>query len=861
MKNFWGRLSTRLILATMAFLLLLVLAVLLASNLGLRTTQRDASERSAEALVAQGRAALQQLTGREAQLNNNQLQQAALLTKIAARYMEMKSQGNTAQPSSESGKPRVITRSSQLTLMPNGLLYDSNPDRRSETVFEYHGTPEEITNGQLRASAVLDPLFPNLLQGSRDIVAIYYLSPQLLMRYYPVIGLADFFLAENQPVGKWPLVQGDFSVAPINNPNRDTVWDPPYVDNYGQGMMITVYSPVYFGDEYQGFVAVDVSLSRLIDHLQNLRPAPVLPSAGGYAFLVNQEGRLVAAPPEALDDLFGEDIQPETDSLIRNLGRSLVKESKNQDLQAVVSEMQMGKTGVAELEMNSVPVLLAYAPMPDLKWSLGLVAPVDELTAQANAVAGEIKSDVDRTQRNTVWIIAAFALLALTGVLFASRFLTRPIGALAAGAQSVAAGNLEVTLPVPSTVELGSLAQNFNLMTGEIKKRNAELAAANLMLEHRVQERTKELSTLLGISHTLASTLELKPLLDLVLEQLKEVVDFTGALLLMFEEENELVFSNTWPEQVGKEEAAQRIDLRQQAGLMEACVKREPVILAQPPVDTVGRQKAASWLVAPLLVPERVLGFLILEHTQENFYTPAHAQLVAAFAVQAAVTIENAHLYGQAQHLAALQERQRLARELHDSVSQALYGIALGARTARKMLDRGDLQESEQGNALQEPLDYVLTLADAGLAEMRALIFELRPESLANEGLVAALTKQAAAVQARYGLHVKAELCDEPDVSLAVKEALYRISQEALNNVVKHARARNVSMVLTRQDGLLHLGIADDGVGFDPKRDYPGHLGLRSMPERIERLGGKFKLTSVPGTGTQIEVEVVMSNG
>jgi signal transduction histidine kinase len=120
-----------------------------------------------------------------------------------------------------------------------------------------------------------------------------------------------------------------------------------------------------------------------------------------------------------------------------------------------------------------------------------------------------------------------------------------------------------------------------------------------------------------------------------------------------------------------------------------------------------------------------------------------------------------------------LEERQRLARELHDSVSQALYGIALGARTARKRLD------SDPSN-LAEPLDYVLTLAEAGLTEMRALIFELRPDSIETEGLVAALGRQVAATRARYGVAVNAELADEPEVPVATKEALYRIAQEAM---------------------------------------------------------------------------------
>jgi signal transduction histidine kinase len=240
---------------------------------------------------------------------------------------------------------------------------------------------------------------------------------------------------------------------------------------------------------------------------------------------------------------------------------------------------------------------------------------------------------------------------------------------------------------------------------------------------------------------------------------------------------------------------------------------------------------------------------LTLHHREKDYYSPRQVELALAFANQAAVAIENARLYKQSQQLAALEERQRLARELHDSVSQALYGIALGARTARTLLDRDP-------SKLAEPLDYVLSLADAGLAEMRALIFELRPESLEMEGLVAALTKQADSLRARHHLEINVVCGEEPPAPLAVKEALYRIAQEALHNIVKHAHARRVEVRLEWADEGVQLEIKDDGLGFDTDSDFPGHLGLRSMRERAERLGGLFSVESESDQGACVHVEI-----
>ncbi len=204
-------------------------------------------------------------------------------------------------------------------------------------------------------------------------------------------------------------------------------------------------------------------------------------------------------------------------------------------------------------------------------------------------------------------------------------------------------------------------------------------------------------------------------------------------------------------------------------------------------------------------------------------------------------------LYEKAQELASLQERQRLAQELHDSVSQALYGISLGAHTAQESLEN----DYEQA---RESLAYIIALTEAGLAEMRALIFELRPESLETEGLVAALTKQIAVLQSRYQLTVDASLDAEPTISLELKHTLYRIAQEALHNVVKHARASTVALQLTQRDNEVCFQVHDNGKGFDPLCSFPGHFGVRSMQERATRVGGAFTLESTPEQGTCISV-------
>ncbi len=188
---------------------------------------------------------------------------------------------------------------------------------------------------------------------------------------------------------------------------------------------------------------------------------------------------------------------------------------------------------------------------------------------------------------------------------------------------------------------------------------------------------------------------------------------------------------------------------------------------------------------------------------------------------------------------AVLEERQRLARDLHDSVSQALFGITLAAHSAlTHWEDKPELARSR--------LEQTQLLARTAQAQMRALIFELRPDQLETDGLVKALELQTRALAERREFVVDVELCAEPDMPLNVKEAFYRIAQEALQNAATHARPRALALSLAHANNKVTLTVKDDGVGFDPQATYPGHLGLRSMRERAERVGARFSVESSP---------------
>ncbi len=425
-------------------------------------------------------------------------------------------------------------------------------------------------------------------------------------------------------------------------------------------------------------------------------------------------------------------------------------------------------------------------------------------------------------------LMAIFLLTLVAATVFSRSFLVEPINSLAVATQEVAAGNLNVYLPVTNDNELGLLASSFNnmsqklsLRTDELLKANEALRQSEARLEHRVQERTSELVALLELSNSIALTTDDRPLLEHIFDRLHTLVPYQA--ISLFER-----LSHT---------------------LFQLVIQRGELNVNQKRFVEVSERKLpfheASQHFFPLIVRDKVVGVLVM---QSQLLDQEKLPLISAFVNQAGVALANTNLYKQVQEKAAFDERQHLARELHDSVSQALYSIVLGTHAARKQLQYPEKAESA--------LEYVQNLAEAGLAEMRALIFELRPEVLEKEGLAAAMRKQVEALEVRHKLKADFDGEGEPSLAFGHKQTLYRITQEALHNIVKHAKATQVHVALKEYPQHVQLCIQDNGIGFDVTQNFSERLGLKSMRERAESLGGQFEINSTVGQGTTITITI-----
>ncbi len=255
-------------------------------------------------------------------------------------------------------------------------------------------------------------------------------------------------------------------------------------------------------------------------------------------------------------------------------------------------------------------------------------------------------------------------------------------------------------------------------------------------------------------------------------------------------------------------------------------------------------------LTVPLVIKEEFYGNLGFYYATSRQFSEEDIRLGMSFGNHAALAIENARLRVQAQQATILQERSRLARDLHDSVTQLLYSLTLLAEAGRRLAQAGDLQR------VDEAMVRLGEIGQQAFKEMRLLVYELRPLALENVGLVRALQQRLDAVERRAGIDATLIVDGVVDLPPFLEEELYHITQEALNNALKHAGANAVSVRITADDRRITIDIRDDGRGLDLNAgSREGGMGLSSMRERAQRLGGVLSITSLPGKGTTVRVE------
>lgn len=388
------------------------------------------------------------------------------------------------------------------------------------------------------------------------------------------------------------------------------------------------------------------------------------------------------------------------------------------------------------------------------------------------------------------------------------------------------------------------------------KRTEEEIRQLNEELEQRVLDRTRELSALYEVTAVASQVLDQETTLKLSLARVLAAMRSQVGFIHLLDEEGQTLRLVT--EQGLLPEVAVGLKIKPFGKDLISQIVEGGEMVVIPNITSTSswpQMAAMPGLIAYAGVPIRVsgqhLGVLSVFGTQEQQFSVEEVALLASIADQVGVLVENARLRQQAERTAIIEERNRLARDLHDAVTQSLYSLTLFAEVGREQTLAQDLA------SLERTLTQIGTISQQALKEMRLLVHELRPLDLQQEGLVGALHRRLSAVERRANTKARLIVEDWMELPALMEEELYRIAQEALNNALKHTGATAVNVYLRMLEGHVEMEVVDNGDGFQfEKIQSRGGLGLTSMRERAEKLGGALLINSAPGMGTRVKVRV-----
>ncbi len=406
-----------------------------------------------------------------------------------------------------------------------------------------------------------------------------------------------------------------------------------------------------------------------------------------------------------------------------------------------------------------------------------------------------------------------------------------------------------------------------------------ERVLAQQMLEQRVEERTREVERRRRVAESLRDIigminahLPLEEFLDRAVQVAAEQLGACACVLHHFDLDNQMVIHQA---SYGLADIFEKGSRRPFSALkpsggehyLRATLQRQPTYGNYPPLPerleeirrdpTIPepvkaerialRQRFAGSFSVPLFIQDKAYGGLVFYYAEPQEFSEEQIQLGLTFAEQMAIAIENAMLQAKSAQAAILAERNRLARDLHDAVTQTLFSASLIAEVLPKLWERNP----ETG---RQKLEELRLLTRGALSEMRTLLLELRPDTLADVELGDLCRHLANAFSGRTRIPVAFTQDGQAALPPQVKETFYRVAQEALNNIAKHAAARQVQLSLVLQPDRAELVIRDDGAGFDPSTLAPENLGLKIMHERAAAIGAQLTVESRPGAGTCVTI-------
>jgi len=429
--------------------------------------------------------------------------------------------------------------------------------------------------------------------------------------------------------------------------------------------------------------------------------------------------------------------------------------------------------------------------------------------------------------------------------------------------------------PRASSEELRRLSIGLRRLVDGARERIAALEKQNAALGRQLEHRTQQLSTLQDLSIGLAGKTELGDLVDEALRALERTIDCSSASIWARGDRQaggQVVLLGCRSADASDEElrglVGQRLSRpnlhryeqieRERAPIIENRARQGLLswlwtLLADDARTSTLYRATRAWMALPLQAREQVVGVLRVDHQEPDYFDAERGRLLEAIGSQAALAMRHAQLLAREREVAIVAERNRIARDLHDAVSQTLFAANVIAGT----LAGAAAQTPPDALALERQARSLERLNRGALAEMRQLLFELRPDAMEQTPLAELLQHTLDALASRGDVAVHAALARDDRLPAEVRVQLYRIAQEALSNAARHSGASNLVAEWKAAPGASAvLRIADDGRGFDPEQVGPGHFGLGNMRSRAEEIGAALAVVSAPGRGTEVRVEL-----
>ena len=699
---------------------------------------------------------------------------------------------------------------------------------------------EEIYTRQRLLSTVV-PLLRSIVEANPLIRSAFIITEDQTVWLYPNLFFVDGKLRVPSDIGL------DLTQRPYYGESEDVVWTSPYVDREA---VVTAAFPVYDENGFYGMVGIDFSLVTIVNDILQTEIGE-----RGYMFIISQGGRLINMPERGRTSILAEPYAASTQSIFSQTLMDVVAEPVRQQFEALAIDEKLAerKTFVQEISTLEGDAYFAFAPMPTIPWHVVLVKPTNETLY----VASNLENTLKATNR-TLFILAMITVFGFFGVIILGGFinlrrLALPIQALATGAEKIRQGDYSYRVPVPKGEhEMTKLTQTFNSMVESVQhtmeNRKIEFDAINRIAE--LANKQEKISTLLENALKIAQEVTQVDILALIL--VTENGEYKFAACSCDEDCRSLV-STHFASRVDEMVIVEALTARKNIFIPDVFDKKN--IIGKARIKSYQRMGVHQVAFFPMVSKGKALGVLVLmQRNKEEI--PFHViSYLEAVLKHISILIENNQLQRQNRDLIIMDERCRLATDLHDSVVQSLFTISLAIEGLKvECCDKKVVSPALE--LLGEQVQFVQK-------EMRTLITELRPLNSQDEYLSRILQTRINTLKRISGVEASFHVIgNEHLIPASIRLNLEKIAQEALSNIARHAQASKVEITMEVTGEMVTLTITDDGVGFDPglvSLENEVSFGLLSMRERAEMVNGVLFVRSRPGAGTTIVAKIPLT--